>query len=225
MRKKITILAVLLCCIIVAVGCGNASEIQQTNSNPYFYMQDRVYLSAVAEYYNMEGDLDEEVLNLEIYKVKEYDGGRLYHLRIEPPQKEDFYIDDSRTNIYLYVTENKIYRVWSYIYEKGEMITFYDDDETASRVLDTEEKIIENAVVICQEEEMRVELEDGESGMQYNISKKDNMIGYYRWDRKVNGERGFYEWFVWEAGKGLVRYGSGFRAEADILYLDVVYGK
>lgn len=49
----------------------------------------------------------------------------------------------------------------------------------------------------------------------------DAIVKFLDTDQKLieNGEPGFYEWFVWEQGKGLVEYGSGFGAEGDILYL------
>lgn len=35
-----------------------------------------------------------------------------------------------------------------------------------------------------------------------------------------DGSTHYYESFVWEKGKGLVEFRSGFRVEADILYIE-----
>jgi hypothetical protein len=40
-----------------------------------------------------------------------------------------------------------------------------------------------------------------------------------------SGNREFYETFVWAKGNGLVEYKSGYRMEADILYIDNIFMK
>lgn len=60
-----------------------------------------------------------------MYLVKTYEQGKLYKFAIEPIG----YLEAERTNIYLYVTSEKIYRLWSYIYQEKGIIEFYDDDE------------------------------------------------------------------------------------------------
>lgn len=120
--------------------------------------------------------------------------------------------------MYLYVTEDKIYRVWSWIYQDDHIISLNDTDFMVS-VLDTDEKLIENSVIVCQMENVSVDEEDGEGRYRYSIIREDNLITYNRSDMQPNGERGFYEWFIWKEGEGLIEYGSGYRREADILYL------
>lgn len=197
-----------------------------THQNPYFYDLDRVQMSANTEYYGEDGNVYEGVINFEIYKVKEYDNGELYHLKINPLENGESYLNDYRLNMHLYVTDDKIYRLWSYEYQGDDAVVFYDDDETSVKVWDTEEKIIENGVVVCQMEDTCDDLEDGEYGMHYSIKKVGNQIQYSRYNVKANGGIDFYEWFTWEEGKGLVDYGSGYREEAEILYLsDIQVGR
>lgn len=141
----------------------------------------------------------------------------LYKLTVEL-EGFDSYLIEERLNMYLYVTEDKIYRVWSWIYQDGHIISLNDTDFMVS-VLDTDEKLIENSVIVCQMENVSVDEEDGEGRYRYSIIREDNLITYNRYDMQPNGERGFYEWFIWKEGEGLIEYGSGYRREADILYL------
>lgn len=233
MRKRITNIIVLLLGILWVMGCGSVQieetlydegqeENQGNHQNVYFYNTDNVQLVAYAEYYDKEGCLFEEMINLEMYKVKNYEKGGLYHLKIGPIENEEGYLGEERLNIYFYVTEEKIYRLWSYVYQDGEIISFYDNDELVVSILDTEDKIIENGEVVCQREETESELEDGAYGTHFAITKKEKQIIYSRCDVEMSGDPGFYEWFTWEDGKGLVDYGSGFSAEAEILYLSKI---
>ena len=179
--------------------------------NIYFYPADSQYLTATAEYFELETRTEKEIV-AEIYLVKEYEQGNVYKFAIEPIG----YLGEERTNIYFYVTSDKIYRLYSYVYQDGETIEFYDNDELLVQYLDTDAKLIENGTVVCQPEGT-TELNNQEAA--YSISVDGDRVVASRSDEKVNGERGFYERFVWEEGKGLVEYGSGFGVEADILYL------
>ena len=188
------------------VGCS-----KEQKGNRYFYNEDKIVLRATAEYYELETKEEKEV-EIEVHLVKEYEQGKLYKFEIEPVG----YLKDERTHIYFYVTSEKIYRLWSYIYQEGEIIEFYNDDELIVEYLNTDDKLIENGEVVCQLEEISAENEDG---TRVSILIAENTIKYTRVDKKQNGEIGFYEWFTWEQDKGLVDYGSGFGAEGDILYL------
>lgn len=75
---------------------------------------------------------------------------------------------------------------------------------------------MENGEVVCQFEEMSEENEDGIKSISLLT---DNKVRYTRYNKKANGDTGFYEWFTWEQDKGLVEYGSGFGAGGEILYL------
>lgn len=193
---------------------GLPAPVVEEDENAYFYTTDYQYLTATVEYYELETRTEKEIV-AEVYLVKEYKQGKVYKFAIEPVG----YLGEERFNIYFYVTSDKIYRLYSYTYQDGETIEFYDNDELLVQYLDTDEKLVENGTIVCQSEST-AELIDQNS--IYSITADGNRVTYSRTDVNVNGERGFYEYFVWEEGKGLIEYGSGFGVEADILYLSQI---
>ena len=109
--------------------------------------------------------------------------------------------------------------MWGYVYGENEVIDFCDNDELLTEILDTDEKLKNNGVVVCQDEEIEDELEEYEEGQHTSLHKWKNKISYNSYYKKANGDLNYYETFVWEEGKGLVEFSSGFRVERDILYL------
>ena len=60
------------------------------------------------------------------------------------------------------------------------VIFFYNDDEQLKEILDTDEKIIDHADIVCQEEEINEDLEQGEEGRYYTVKKTgDQVVGSY----------------------------------------------
>lgn len=199
--------------------------------NPFFYSRGNTILSADIKYEASE-TWDTITGKLKIKWLKRYDNGDLYKLSVEGITEGNF-LGPERKNIYLYVTPDEIYRLWSfYRDENGQSITFYDNDSLLMETFDTDEKLIENGELVCCMERVEDELgkEDlgenemgtpiSEIGKHFSIIPEGERIAYSRYDTKPNGETDFYENFVWERGKGLVEYRSGFRAEAEILYIE-----
>lgn len=182
--------------------------------NDYFYDEDQIRLRADAKYQEFES-YEEENLDLNIFMVKPYERGKLYKLSVDSAEE----LPEERRNIYFYVTDSKIYRVWSYIEWKGSILSFYDNDLLLTIFLNTDEKLINNSEVVCQTEDCSSNLKTGEPGTHFGIKNTGGQIAYSRCDVKPNGEPGFYEQFVWENGKGLVYYESGYGAERDLLRL------
>lgn len=207
------------------------SDIQDTEdesvnqgSNPYFYDKEEIWLKANADYdaHLTEPGYPHKEIDLRISLVKAFEAGSLYHMYIDAEAAlEDLAISDpeSRLNIYFYVTEDKIYRLWSWMIEDDTVHTFYDDDEALLTYLDTEEKIIANSELVCQEEKLAQDTENGNQTIHACIEKVGNQVIYSRYDEKVNGDPDYQEAFQWEEGKGLVYYGSQFSVGRDLLYL------
>ncbi len=205
---KIAVIGVLFC----LAGCANSKEkIDESVDNLYFYNQEQVFLETTAEFYEEESSTTKRI-EAEIYLVGKYQYGDLYRFSIEPVGD----LSTERLNIYFYVTEEKIYRIWAYIYQDDEFIEFYDDDALLMEFLATDEKLIENGELVFQLEEKTGQ---SENGANYSISIVEDQVIYSSYNTKENGEIYFYEWFTWEKGKGLVDYGSGYGIESDILYL------
>ena len=192
------------------------SEGINSSINPFFPYQGEESLYADGEYYDENMDLVESAVKLKISFIKAYENGSVYKISIE---SLDYYQDD-RTYIYLYVTTEQIYRIHASIMGIEEVISFYNDDERLKEIFDTGEKIIAHADVVCQEEEINEDLEQGEEGRYYTVKKTgDQVVGSYLWI-KHNGEIGYYEGFTWKENVGLINYYSGYGAQRDIINLN-----
>ena len=158
--------------MICLTGCS-----YEIKNNPYFYDAEEVVLSANAEFYELE-TVEEKEIYIDVYLVKSYEQGKLYKFAIEPIGD----LEADRTNIYLYITSEKIYRLWSYIYQDKGIIELYDNDELIIKWLDTDEKLMENGEVVCQFEEMSEENEDGIKSISLLT---DNKVRYTRYNKKA----------------------------------------
>lgn len=185
--------------------------------NPYFYSQKECFLSADIQYAYLGIFINGE---LKLQWLKEYDNGNLYKLTIESDGNITDLLGEERLNIYFYVTADNIYRLWSYAVQNGEVIEFYNNDVLLMETLNTDEKLIENGEMVCCMDEKTDELEPSEVGSHVTIIQREEQITYNRVDIGASGNREFYERFVWEEGKGLVEYKSGYRRESEILYID-----
>ena len=179
-----------------------------------FFQEDYMDLKANAEYVD-DGKFEKSTVFAEWYLVKNYEYGSVYRLKVEPVGN----LKPDRLNTYFYITNDKIYRLWGFVYGENEVIDFCDNDELLTEILDTDEKLKNNGVVVCQDEEIEDELEEYEEGQHTSLHKWKNKISYNSYYKKANGDLNYYETFVWEEGKGLVEFRSGFRVERDILYL------
>lgn len=193
---------------IIKSTCSTSTD----NENDYFYSDDVMLLRAEAKY-SSEESFETRNISAKMYKIKTYKNGSVFRFSVEPVG----ILSTERRNIYFYVTKNKIYRLWSHYSTEEKVITFYEDDELLTSILDTEEKLIANGEIVCQLEEISVE--DKVTNDNYSLVKEGDKITYSRVDLSPNGEPYYNEYFVWELHKGLIEYGSSFKAEADLLKL------
>lgn len=199
------------------VTCGENNCI--STNNPFFYKNDNVYLNATITYRDLEEEIVRDgTLNMKL--VKNYENGDLFKLSVDDKEKIQECLSEDRLNVYFYVTEDEIYRLWSYIYQDEEVIRFYNDDDLIVKYLDTDDKLIANGELVCCKESVPDKLDWPESGSHVDIIQQNDQVEYDRVDLNANGDRQFYERFIWEKGKGLVEFRSGFRVEADILYIE-----
>lgn len=186
------------------------------NGMDYFFHGEQVLLRMNAEYYGYAAECStKEEVEGRVYLVKKYEKGDVYRLAIEGIEAD---LGEERLNIYFYVTNDKIYRLWSDVYEGNKLMSFYDD-ESLIKILDTDEKLINNGEIVCQSENVICELEPNEHGKRFRITNNGDTIVYSRSDIKPNGDPGYCETFIWEKGKGLIKYLSKYGIEGEILYL------
>lgn len=179
-------------------------------TNSYFPCKEHTSLNGYAQYYDKQGEFIEEIVDAEIIKVKEYEEGNVYKLTIYIIAETNpwYFKEDDFLSIYFYVTDDKIYRMYPYcqLEPGGTSISFYNDDDLLVTVFDTEEKLQSRGVFmpVCQEEDMQEEF--------YSIKQVGNKITYHYFEIDINKDRGSEELFVWEKGKGLVEFETGWGA-------------
>ncbi len=213
---------------ITLEGNNNMAEYETIRE---FFQNDYMDIEAHAKYQDGEEWVEATVF-AEWYLVKRYDKGSVYRLKVQPLAE----LMPDRLNTYFYVTDHEIYRIFGWAWQDEESITFYDDDELLMQILDTDEKLKNNGYIVCQDQNISGQLEHGETGWytiyqeqaeqgndsvtwHFNVHKWKNEIVCDSRIIRVNGERDYYETFVWENGKGLTEFCSGYRVERDILYL------
>lgn len=210
-------------------------EMEIVCHNPYFFSSDVSSLTTDITYV----DIDEIATikgNLELHWLKQYENGYIAKLSLLPFDDMPSYILDGSAwaedyeycNIYFYVTPVEIYRINGYMIQDDEYIYAYEDEKSFMDYLDSEEKIVENAELVCRPVgiESRYTGENvgettiiGEIGTHYEIVVSENQITYRRHEYP-NGNLEFYNTFVWEMGRGLIEHKMGYRAGAMILYME-----
>jgi len=223
-------LVFLLMTILIFSGClysETARESSAIPANEYFYAQDTCLTAdittkdVVAFESRLSPNLEKtEKTNLNIYKAASMQKGSIYKLIIDPVENLDGYLAVERLQLYFYVTNDEIYRIWSHVYDNDALIRFSNNDDLLILTLDTEEKILNNSYLVCRKNAASDEKgRNDEPGMHNVIEIDGNRIKSRMWNVKQNGDTDFYEVFVWESGRGIVSYKSGFGAGRDMLYL------
>ena len=191
------------------VGSEEASKAEELSKsegdiiateNPYFFFEGSRITYSIGEV-----DFDDEApdtMELQIDLIQEFEEGAVYHMHFEGYELVDPRLRN-RTDIgYFYVTPEKIYyRVQPGDVEQGV------------------ESIVENATLLVQSEDRGDLLEPEEMGWHDSIVVDGNRITYEGYVFTTPYATNFYETYVWEEGKGLVEYVSGYGAGAhEIIY-------
>ena len=181
--------------------------------NPFFYEKEVTNLDARIEY--CEGDVTiSRVGKLTMRLIKNYEKGDLFKLSVAHERNIQDYFGEERLNIYFYVTNDKIYRVPSYINRDGEKLPVYEDDFVIA-YLDTDDKVIsESELVYCKENfKNKVELENVVIGTESDGGRYDRT----EWNK--DGSIYYYEVFSWNKITKLSWFDSEYGTGADSLYI------
>ena len=146
-----------------------------------------------------------EQVKIQVEQVEQWENGILYTMMIESDTKDDsryLYGRDRFFLGYFYVSEDKIYRI--------------DENKMEEVNIKNEEDFIARGTVVCQEMGKEDSLKE-EKGWHEEIMVEGTVCTYRSYNDLT--ETGYYERFVWEKGKGLIEYKSGFGAERDQIYL------
>lgn len=181
---------------------------EQLSENSYFPVKEHMKLKVQVSHYKGQSLVD-EIVDAEIDRLKAYETGSIYKLDI------NITADTCSPKFpymvrYFYVKEDEINLIWPFYQEEpnGKCIYFPDDDEMLLQIFDTEEKLQTKGQLepVCREENS--EYED-EYWFCY-MKKEGDQITYYRREMNYSGDDMQKDLFVWEKGKGLVKFETGF---------------
>lgn len=147
-------------------------------------------------------------MDLLINHIESYPKGDLYELRLDYEQEfssKNYDGWDRRNLGYFYVEGNLIYRVKEN--EADEICTW------------SEEELKNSGTIVCQESPLEDKLGVEARGFHETIDIDGNSCIYKSYYNNV--ETDFYEGFIWEKGKGLVNYYSGYGAQSFYLEIDL----
>lgn len=211
-------------------------SIEIDTDNPYFFHQS--LLTASAKYFSItEGKEIEETINAEVSLVKTYEEGDVYKFTIDLVSDyfSTWYIQGGEPiSMYFYVTADKIYLISRYVQAEPDGFDqyFWGGDELITEIFDTDERLVNNSIIVCQEEEIKDNAETGQyfistnnkENEHYFISQNGNQIFCYYYQLKANGDLLYRDKFLWEKGKGLVVYLTGYGVGDYDIYLDGITG-
>ncbi len=175
--------------------------------NPYFPAKEHIALKVRATYYRGQGLVD-EIVDAEIDRLKVYENGSIYKLNINITTETAGHFPVMVR--YFYVRSDEIDLIWPFYQAEPNVqsIRFPDDDELLLRIFDTEEKLQNKGQLepVCQEE--NAEYED--KYWFFYMKKEGDQITYYRREMRNSGDDMQKDLFVWEKGKGLIKFETGY---------------
>lgn len=192
--KKYLLILLLVSCFLP--GCLNKKGIEATN---YFF--EKGISSWTYEGRFLQLSMQEEQIELSVTEVKHFEEGNLYELmwNCNKDAKDRYGVDRRYLGLFL-VLDDCIY-----------LIRNRDTKEE----LTTVDEFRHIGTLVCSKYGKEDILEENERGWHEYILVEDNRSEYHGYNNLV--ETGYYECFVWEIGKGLIEYRSGYGAESDAI--------
>ncbi len=171
---------------------------EETIDNPFFFKSNLSQFSYKGNF--LFDDVVEKDVKLYIREVTKLKHGKLYELKFDSVEG----VPDDRLSLgFLYVKEDKIYKI--------------DPTEENLNMLIEKGEVPNDSAIICQNEAIKDTLSEDEQGWHQYLDINGDIREYHSYNNQV--ETGFYESFVWERNKGLIKYRSGFGAERDSIEL------
>lgn len=202
MKRYLFIIIMVICFL---TGCSKGNETGENIkgfNNGYFFPKDTTSCTYDGlTFWELSGQSREIVLS--VTKVQFFEEGDLYELVIDSGEnaKDRFGIDRSCLGFF-FVQDDNIYLI---------------DKETAKSETLTKDEIISKGKLVCSQTGNEDCLEEDETGWHEYIIADGNIREYHGYNNLT--ETGYYESLIWEYGKGLVGYRSGYGAEADAVNL------
>lgn len=206
--KKVVIVIITMS-LILTTGCaqlsGNPSSnitVERDTSNLFFFNSNVSQLKYKGGF--LFDDIIEKDVILNINEIAELKYGKLYELKLDPVEG----VPNERLNLgYFYVEEDKIYKI--------------EPTEENLNKLKTTKELPTDSTIVCQDKEMKDNLNKDELGWHQYIEVDGDKRVYNSYNNQT--DTGYYESFTWGKNKGLTYYKSGFGAESDSIELQLSF--
>lgn len=190
--KKIYTISLM---VIITICCAifNLVKITSTNNvdnNEFFFPANTNFIKYNVDY--MTDISSNNLLTFQIIDKGHFLEGKLYELKYDS-ENSDFY--NRFDTMYFYVNKNEIYKINN---------NNLNSDKIRNGLMPNDSKLV------CSNESYADQLNPNEKGQHYYIEINENICEYHFWDNSV--ESGYYEKMIWEKGKGLIYYQSGYGA-------------
>lgn len=198
MKRYILVWLLIICFLTGCAVTENGADDSIESKPSYFFPPQTVsqtYKGSVLDLAVQEDEFD-----ISVTEVKRFEEGSLYQLELDCNEKiQDGYGVDRRHLGFFMVLGDRIYLI-------------HDEDE-----FETVEEITDAGTLVCSEEGKKDTLDENTRGWHEYILADGSRREYHGYNDLI--ETGYYECFVWELGKGLVEYRSGYGAESDAIQL------
>ena len=193
------------CCfgifVLFLVGCAGQSG--NTNRADNYFFPENI---DTCVYRVQSSELSIEEIHLTITEIRRFEEGSLYELKC----------DDYAEGANVYGTSGLYLGLF---FVQGDKIYFIREEDVKEELVSVE-IITDQGTLVCREEESADALDVEERGWHESITADGSRREYRGYNTLT--ETGYYEGFVWEQGKGLIEYRSGYGAGRDAveLYLE-----
>ncbi len=210
--KKHIALGICVLIFLIIGGCSFIMPQSGENGYNHFWGNGDSFRGVFTYYKDGEESPVTEEVTVNFSKVKGYGEGILYAMTLEEMSEKQFpdYVLE-RLPVYLYVQEDKIYRIFLAVLSEEDAKEIEGEAQLFS-----DERI--GTMVVCQEQEKEETVEESERGEIHTILRERDICKSNFANVNEYGNRtGYWENFSWEKDTGLVGYRSGYREGADLI--------
>lgn len=213
MKKIFRMIMILAVLFVSGFLCGCSQEQinpEDSLNQPvgYFFPQETDSQEYTAVFSGFTGQPEQIDVTLSVAEVQRFEEGILYELTVDSEEENFDRYEEYREN----------WREIGLFFVQGMDIYLIRDGKAQNRFQSAEE-IRETGTLVCNEAGKKDSLGEDEKGWHEYIAADGDRREYHAYSNLA--ETGYYECFVWETGRGLTGYWSGYGARSmDIeLYL------
>lgn len=197
----------LVCCLLC--GCSQEQTNQENSLGQtanYFFPQEIVSQEYTAIFSGFTGQPEQKDVKLSVNEVRRFKEGILYELRVDSNEEDLNRYEEYR---------GKWWHIGFFFVKESDI--FFIRSEEMPNEFQSAEEIQNVGTLVCSEVGKEDILGEEEKGWHEYIVVDGDRREYHAYNNMI--ETGYYECFVWEAGKGLVRCWSGYGARSNDIEL------